>query len=743
MRWAPRLLICLTLLVTLAFQLSGQTCLHYERYLQVVNLLNDPFISYSYNCVAQRDSYLYTGCDDQWVRIYGIGEAGDLIPVLELNTSPYIVNDIRFVDDLAIMGTSESGGILIYDITGPTAPELMGSKVIPGETTQVVLNGYIACVASDLTSSGTLSLVDVSDPERPELLATVETAGQAMTVTAKGDHVYVATAYPTYSLQIFEISDPAAPVLIETITLSTTVGELKVDDDFLFLVGGSIDLRIYDLSLPADPQPVGELLISGKVSYGLAILGDEVFLCQGQDGGQLVDISDLTNPAAMGTVQFPDGDCRRARGHEGLIYTTLDDAGLAVINYEGTETPQTAAAVTLPYWYEPDESTPMEIGENHVYVGSYTTLYIVDISESLTPQYMSQIFFTGHYFNNLAVNEPYVYLSLHDALYEENYWRIVDVSDPSAPVSVSTWDEGAGGTEIHCMGDYLILPIRGGVAVHDVSDPQSPGYVSSYTIAEASNEFPEVSVSGRTVFMAMDESGFYSVDFSDIPGPQIMQHLPAVTSGRALDRVGDLLYHFSLPGFTVTTIDVGDPADMIVLGYNNLDLPDYLDMTITESHAYFSSVLGLKTFELSEAWIFDPVALTNWWGISNTVGDEMLYTVLGSQFTCLYPQCTDQVAVDPVTPVPTLITLDAWPNPFNPRTMLSFNLERSGRTRLSVHDLSGREVAILADRFFESGTHDFRWQAATEGGHPLPSGVYFGRLEQAGALVGRKLVLLR
>lgn len=80
----------------------------------------------------------------------------------------------------------------------------------------------------------------------------------------------------------------------------------------------------------------------------------------------------------------------------------------------------------------------------------------------------------------------------------------------------------------------------------------------------------------------------------------------------------------------------------------------------------------------------------------------------------------------------------AFPNPFNPATTLEYSLAATGAARLSVHDLAGREVALLADGLQEAGAHQVVFDAAA-----LPSGVYFARLEANGRVATQKLLLVK
>lgn len=77
------------------------------------------------------------------------------------------------------------------------------------------------------------------------------------------------------------------------------------------------------------------------------------------------------------------------------------------------------------------------------------------------------------------------------------------------------------------------------------------------------------------------------------------------------------------------------------------------------------------------------------------------------------------------------------PNPFNPTTMISFNLEKSGLTTLSVYDLMGREVAMIVEENLKVGNHQYSFDATG-----LSSGVYFYRLSFSGQTLTKKMMLI-
>ena len=93
---------------------------------------------------------------------------------------------------------------------------------------------------------------------------------------------------------------------------------------------------------------------------------------------------------------------------------------------------------------------------------------------------------------------------------------------------------------------------------------------------------------------------------------------------------------------------------------------------------------------------------------------------------------------------PRAVRLDPnFPNPFNGRTSIRFDLARPGRAELTVHDLAGRVVATLHRGKLPAGTHSLSWDGRGAGGRALASGVYLYRLRAASMEETRTLLLLR
>jgi hypothetical protein len=86
----------------------------------------------------------------------------------------------------------------------------------------------------------------------------------------------------------------------------------------------------------------------------------------------------------------------------------------------------------------------------------------------------------------------------------------------------------------------------------------------------------------------------------------------------------------------------------------------------------------------------------------------------------------------------------AYPNPFNPRTMIAFDLPHRQRVDLRVYDVSGRLVKVLAGgKVYEAGRHELVWNGRDDEGRRQAAGTYFFRMEADGQVQTRRVVMIK
>jgi hypothetical protein len=79
-----------------------------------------------------------------------------------------------------------------------------------------------------------------------------------------------------------------------------------------------------------------------------------------------------------------------------------------------------------------------------------------------------------------------------------------------------------------------------------------------------------------------------------------------------------------------------------------------------------------------------------------------------------------------------------YPNPFNPSTKINFSIPFAGPVKLTVFDMSGKEVASLVNERLNVGSYEYEFKATN-----LASGVYFYKLITNDFVQTKKMTLIK
>jgi len=96
-----------------------------------------------------------------------------------------------------------------------------------------------------------------------------------------------------------------------------------------------------------------------------------------------------------------------------------------------------------------------------------------------------------------------------------------------------------------------------------------------------------------------------------------------------------------------------------------------------------------------------------------------------------------------VTDTPELSLLLNYPNPFNPQTTIEFAIPYSGHIELSVYNITGQKVRILAEGIYTAGKHQIVWDGKDSGGNTVSSGIYFYHLATEHGAETKKMMLVK
>ncbi len=175
-----------------------------------------------------------------------------------------------------------------------------------------------------------------------------------------------------------------------------------------------------------------------------------------------------------------------------------------------------------------------------------------------------------------------------------------------------------------------------------------------------------------------------------------------------------------------------DHAPFWDAGYRALMLTDGSEFRNFNYHSP-SDTLGTLNFRFMSNVVKATVAT-----VSNLA--EIIHCGVGvsDEFTIPYTQVS----------IMNSLTLDRFylaqnhPNPFNPTTIIRYELPEQAYVNLSVYDLLGREVITLVSRVEEAGEKSVQWDATNNLGQPVSAGMYFYRIKAGNFFQTKQMVLL-
>ena len=83
------------------------------------------------------------------------------------------------------------------------------------------------------------------------------------------------------------------------------------------------------------------------------------------------------------------------------------------------------------------------------------------------------------------------------------------------------------------------------------------------------------------------------------------------------------------------------------------------------------------------------------------------------------------------------------PNPFNPTTMIYYDLPENSNVKIIVYNMLGRRIRTLVNQHETAGLKSVVWDSKNNQNYPVPSGVYFYSISTESFTATKKLLLLK
>jgi hypothetical protein len=369
-----------------------------------------------------------------------------------------------------------SGGCKVIDISDPLNPLYI--KTIPGNCTGIdVLNGKAYVVSYQ----NTLTIHDVSDLQNIIQLGQTTCSGYLNKVKVIGDYAYVAsqTTNPGGGMKVFDVSDPATPVELET--LEDYARHICGNASFVATAGGGAGCDIFDIAVPAEPVLASQEKLPWDC-WGLGVDGD--FTYTGSNGFRIIDASNPSKPWQCG---YDETNGQLAKISEDIAVFCPESAGgsnpVSFFDISDKTNPQLLGQKVCPAM-----TYSIDLVGTLAYIACWWDgVRVIDFSDPANPTFVAHL---HGWVNGAIPGDEYCYAQAvevqGDLCYILDYGPfpdddtkgiyIFDVSDISNPVLINRFKDYQGeGDDFAVEGDFAYIADKlGGMAITSIADPMMP-----------------------------------------------------------------------------------------------------------------------------------------------------------------------------------------------------------------------------------------------------------------------------
>lgn len=208
-----------------------------------------------------------------------------------------------------VLRASTTADFLVFNITNPALPVLVGSMNLSGTPNNLVVSGNYAYVTSD-TDAQEVQIVNIATPTAPALAASVNLTGttNATGIALAGGLLYVGRLNSTTNeLNIVNVATPTAPVILGSIGLLGNVTEIAVSGNYAYVAttDDTMELQVVNISVSLLPVFAGSLNLAGaEDALTIALTGTTAAIGEVGGGLSIINIANPLVPAQLGSVSL-------------------------------------------------------------------------------------------------------------------------------------------------------------------------------------------------------------------------------------------------------------------------------------------------------------------------------------------------------------------------------------------------------------------------------------------------------
>ena len=697
--------------------------------------------------------YLYV-CDYNaylWIVDLSNPESPQMMPPYK---TPHHASDIIIEGSTAFIADGLDGGLVVLDLSEPLSPQVIGcssliedyARHVEKKDTLVVLG---VTPPGALPHDSQIYILNAADISNPVILNSVDNDFYIKEMILENNFLYLRTEV---SVEILDLTDPLNVLSVASLPATGIVNEYALEvSDTLLLVDESYDIKVYSITDPGNPQllsiieDVGwsdDILMLDNIAY--ALTGTRI---------NSIDMTDPMNPQELDDLLLGiSDDTYFLHATEYGICISTREKGIRIVDNQNPQALVEIGSVDTP-------SNPNSIFvdnetaylANRSYFGPHGAFVVMEVEDPYQPA-ISGCYDFGW---AIQVSDVFVEGNLAYVLDTSANLNIVDISNPDSMSVLGNYYTGWASISCYVQNDTVYLCNgASGLKILDATDPENITLIGEY---DSPGSVRTIHLDGILGYIADGSTGFAVLDLSDITQPQEIGRLDYDGYFEDIDYCNGIAY-IADRDFGLHIIDVSNPENLEIIssylvGYGACNL-DY-----QWNYLYISDEsCGLRILDVSdlsypvEAGYYQSGDIQNFGGSYDVCvqGEIAYYTTPVCFYTLDISQAVG-IADQPPNSSPFTFTLHpVYPNPFNASTTIPFTLDRAGKVKIDIFDITGRSVGVQyiepLHGMYSAGTHEVVWNAKG-----IASGVYLMRLsvdggqQSAGTLLheSRKVILLK
>jgi hypothetical protein len=261
--------------------------------------------------------------------------------------------DVKVVADIAVLAGSQQGLVLV-DVTDPTAPALLGVGSTVYEATGCA---YTPTDSLAYVTDGSVGVVayDVSHPESPVYLTYCQgtrTRDIEVVETIPGlvHHIFGADGeggFRVWEMRYFPAYQAWFGNGVYHNDIPGNARGVCLDEGTAFVALEELGLAMFDVSDPTAPVELGSVDTPGE-ARAVAASGGYAYVADWRAGVQVVDVSDPMDPEIVATIATP-GNAAGIFYHGERVYVADHTGGLRVYDVSDPAEPKAAGYLETPY----------------------------------------------------------------------------------------------------------------------------------------------------------------------------------------------------------------------------------------------------------------------------------------------------------------------------------------------------------------------------------------------------------